>query len=145
MLARMWRKGTLFHCGWTCKLIQTLWRSVEILKKKQKLEIKLSYSLATPLLRMYLGKTRILKTHGPLCLLQHYLQQPGHGNNIMSIDRWMDKEVVVHIFNGVLLSHKNYKLESVLARWMNLEPVIQSEVSQKENDKYRILTHTYGI
>ena len=57
----------------------------------------------------------------------------------------MDKEVVVHIFNGVLLSHKNYKLESVLARWMNLEPVIQSEVSQKENDKYRILTHTYGI
>ena len=52
---------------------------------------------------------------------------------------------MVHIFNGVLLSHKNYKLESVLARWMNLEPVIQSEVSQKENDKYRILTHTYGI
>ena len=30
-------------------------------------------------------------------------------------------------------------------RWMNLEPVIQSEVSQKENDKYCILTHIYGI
>ena len=35
--------------------------------------------------------------------------------------------------------------ESVLMRWMNLEPVIQSEVSQKENDKYCILTHIYGI
>ena len=30
-------------------------------------------------------------------------------------------------------------------RWMNLEPVIQSEVSQKEKDKYRILMHKYGI
>ena len=30
-------------------------------------------------------------------------------------------------------------------RWMNLEPIIQSEVSQKEKSKYRILTHIYGI
>ena len=33
--------------------------------------------------------------------------------------------------------------ESVLMRWMNLEPVIQNEVSQKEKDKYPILRHTY--
>ena len=32
---------------------------------------------------------------------------------------------------------------SVLMRWMNLEPIIQSEVSQKEKDKYRILTHIW--
>jgi len=30
-------------------------------------------------------------------------------------------------------------------RWMNLEPLIQSEVSQKEKDKYHILVHIYGI
>ena len=30
-------------------------------------------------------------------------------------------------------------------RWMNLEPIIQTEVSQKENDKYRIPMHIYGI
>ena len=35
--------------------------------------------------------------------------------------------------------------ESVLMSWMNLEPIIQSEVSQKEKDKYHILTHIYGI
>ena len=34
---------------------------------------------------------------------------------------------------------------SVLVRWMNLEPIIQSEVSQKEKDKYYILTYIYGI
>ena len=35
--------------------------------------------------------------------------------------------------------------ELVLMRWMNLEPIIPSEVSQKEKDKYCILTHIYGI
>ena len=40
---------------------------------------------------------------------------------------------------------KRNALESVLMRWMNLEPIIQSEVSQKDKDKYRILTHIYGI
>ena len=35
--------------------------------------------------------------------------------------------------------------ESVLMRWMNLEPIIQSEMSQKEKEKYPILTHIYGI
>ena len=38
---------------------------------------------------------------------------------------------------------KRNAFESVLTRWMNLEPIIQSEVSQKE--KYGILTHIYGI
>ena len=33
----------------------------------------------------------------------------------------------------------------VMMRWMNLEPIIQSEVSQKEKDKYNILMHIYGI
>ena len=35
--------------------------------------------------------------------------------------------------------------ESVLMRWMRLEPVIQSEVSQKEKHQYSILMHIYGI
>ena len=52
---------------------------------------------------------------------------------------------MVHIHNGILLGHKKNTFDSVLMRWMNLEPIIQSEVSQKEKDKYRILTHIYGI
>ena len=40
---------------------------------------------------------------------------------------------------------KKNTFESVLMRWMNLEPIIQSEVSQKEKDKYSILTYIYGI
>ena len=40
---------------------------------------------------------------------------------------------------------KRKTFESVLMRLMNLEPLIQSEVSQKEKDKYHILTHIYRI
>ena len=40
---------------------------------------------------------------------------------------------------------KRNTFESVLMRWMNLEPIIQSEVSQKEKEKYRILIYIYGI
>ena len=53
----------------------------------------------------------------------------------------MDKEVVVHIHNGILLSHKRNAFESVPMRQMKLEPIIESDVSQKEKEKYHILTH----
>ena len=61
----------------------------------------------------------------------------------MSIDGWMDKEVMVYIHNGILLSQKKEHIELDLMRRMNLEAIIQSEVSQKEKDKYYILTHIY--
>ena len=57
----------------------------------------------------------------------------------------MDKKAVVHIHNGELLTIKKNAFESVLMRWMKLEPIIQSEVSQKEKHEYSILTHIYGI
>ena len=40
---------------------------------------------------------------------------------------------------------KRNTLKSVLMRWMNLETIIQSEVSQKEKDKYRILTNIWNL
>ena len=40
---------------------------------------------------------------------------------------------------------KKNTFESVLMSWMKLEPIIQSEVSQKEKDKYCILMHVYGL
>ena len=51
---------------------------------------------------------------------------------------------MVHIHNGVLAIKKK-TFESVLMRWMKLESIIQSEVSQKEKHQYSILMHIYGI
>ena len=56
----------------------------------------------------------------------------------------MDKEDVVHIYNGILLSHKKNKIRSFVEMWMDLGTVIQSEVSQKEKKKYCVLTHICG-
>ena len=60
------------------------------------------------------------------------------------IDRWMDKEDVAHIYNGIL-AIKRKEIELFVVRWMDLESVIQSEVSQKEKNKFRMLTHIFGI
>ena len=56
----------------------------------------------------------------------------------------MDKEDGAHIYNGILAIKRN-EIELFVVRWMDLESVIQSEVSQKEKNKYHILTHIYGI
>ena len=57
----------------------------------------------------------------------------------------MDKEVVVYMYNGILLSNKISEFKSVLVRWMNLDPIIQSEVNQKKKNQYCMSTHIYGI
>ena len=56
----------------------------------------------------------------------------------------MEKAMVL-IHNGVLLSIIKNTFESVLMKWMKLEPIIQSEASQKEKHQYSILMHICGI
>ena len=63
----------------------------------------------------------------------------------MSISRRMDKKAVVIDTMEYNSAIKKNSFESVLMRWMKLEPIIQSEVSQKEKHQYSILTHIYGI
>ena len=55
----------------------------------------------------------------------------------------MDKEDVAHIYKGIL-AIKRDEIGSFVETWMDLETVIQSEVSQKEKNKYRVLTHIGG-
>ena len=58
----------------------------------------------------------------------------------------MDKEDVVYIYTMEYYSViKKNEIESIEVMWMNLEPIIQSEVSQKEKNKYCILMHIHGI
>ena len=57
----------------------------------------------------------------------------------------MDKEVVYIYTMEYYSTIKKDAFESVLMRWMKLEPVIQREVSQKEKHQYSMLTHIYGI
>ena len=64
--------------------------------------------------------------------------------NCPSTDEWIEK--LWHIYtSGYYSAIKRNEIELFVVRWMDLEPVIQSELSQKEKNKYRMLTHIYGI
>ena len=57
----------------------------------------------------------------------------------------MDKEGVVHIYSGILLSHEKNEIMPFAAMWMQLEIIILSEGRQKEKDKYHMISLTHGI
>ena len=59
-------------------------------------------------------------------------------------DEWIRKLWYIYTM-GYYSAIKKNAFESVLMRWTKLEPVIQSEVSEKEKQQYSILMHIYGI
>ena len=61
-----------------------------------------------------------------------------------STDGWLNELWYIYTMEYYSAIKRN-TLESVPMRWMNLEPIIQSEVTQKEKEKYRVLTHIHGI
>ena len=61
-----------------------------------------------------------------------------------SADEWIRKLWYLYTMEYYSAIKKN-AFESVLMRWMKLEPIIQIEVSQKEKHQYSILMHIYGI
>ena len=61
-----------------------------------------------------------------------------------SADEWTRKQWYIYTMEYYSAIKKN-TFESVLMRWMKLEPIIQSEVSQKEKHQYSLLMHIHGI
>ena len=61
-----------------------------------------------------------------------------------SADEWIRKLSYIYTMEYYLAIKKN-TFKSILMRWMKLDPIIQSEVSQKEKHQYSILMHKYGI
>ena len=56
----------------------------------------------------------------------------------------MDKNILVHLYNGILAIKRN-KIVQFAETWMDLETVIQSEVTQKEKNKYRVISLICGM
>ena len=144
MLERVWRKGTLLQCWWECKLIQPLWRTVWRFLKS--LKIKLPYDPAIPLLGIYPEKTIVQKdTCTPVfiaalfTIARSWKQPKGP-----STDEWIKKMWYIYTMEYYSAVKRN-EIGSFVEMWIDLETVIQSEISQKEKNKYCILTHICGI
>ena len=125
-------------------MIQPLWRTVWRFLKKVKTE--LPYDPAIPLLGIHPEKTIIQKESrttmftADLFTIARTWKQP----KCPSTDECIKK--MWHIYTMEYCSAiKRNETELFVVRWMDLESVIQSEVSQKERNKYRVRTHIDGI
>ena len=117
-----------------------MWR---FLKKR---EVELPYDPETPLLGIHTEETRIESdTCTPMFIAALFIiartwKQP----RCPSADTWVRKLWYIYTME-YYSAIKNNAFESVLMRWMQLVPIIQSEVSKKEKHQYSILTHIYEI
>ena len=115
-------------------MIQPLWKMVW--KFLKKLGAKPVYDPAVPLLAIYSEESKIEKdTCTPMFIAALFTiartwKQPRRP----STDKWIKKQWYIYIIEYHTALKRNAS-ESVLMRWMNLEPIIQSEVSQKEKNK----------
>ena len=75
-----------------------------------------------------------------LCTIARTWKQPRY----TLADKWIRKLWYIYTMEYYSAIKKN-AFVAVLMRWMKVEPIIQSEVSQKEKHEYSILTHIYGI
>ena len=112
----------------------------------KKLEIELPQDPAIPLLGTHTEETRIERGMctpmftTALFTIGRTWKQP----RCSSADEWLRKLWYRYTMECYSAIKKN-TFEPVLMRWMKLEPIIQSEVSQKEKHQYSILMHIYGI
>ena len=124
-------------------MIQPLWRTVWRFLKK--LKIELPYDPAIPLLGIYPEKTIIQKyTCTPVVTAVVFtIARTWRQPKCPSTDEWIKKVWYIYTM-GYYSAIKGNEIELFVVRWMDLESVIQSEISQKEKNKYRMLTHIYG-
>ena len=125
-------KGTFLHSWWECKLIQPWWKMIQRFLKK----LRIKYDPAIPILGIYPEETKIERD---ICIplfipalftTARIWKQP----KCPATDEWIKKFWYIYTMDYYSAIKRN-TFESVLMRWMNLEPIIQGEVSQKEKDK----------
>ena len=139
MLKRVWKKGNALSLL-VGKFMQPLWKMVCRFLKK--LGIKPSYDPAIQLVGIYPEETKIERdTCIPLFIealftITRTWKQP----RCPLTNEWIKKLWYVYTMEYYSAIKRN-TFESVLVRWMNLEPFIQSEASQKEKNKYFIVTY----
>ena len=138
MLERVWRKGTLLHCWWECKLVQLQWWTVESPSKTGNRtaiwpsnpsagEFKLKDSCISMFISGLFTIARTWKP--PRCPLA---------------DEWIKKLWYIYTVEYYSAIKRN-AFESVLMGWMNLEPIIQRSKSERERQILYINAYIWNL
>ena len=124
----MWKKGTLLHSWWECKLVQALWKTVwRVLRKP--VTISSSNPTAGHIPRWNYNSKRYMYPYVHSSIIHNSQDMK---TIYTSSDRWRDKDVVL-ISNEILLSHKKNEIRSSAATWIQLEILMLSEAVRKRN------------
>ena len=144
MLERVWRKGN------PLTLLVGIQTSTATMENSMEISLKTENGTALwstiPLLGIHTEETRIeWDTCTPMFIAALFMiagtwKQPRRP----LADEWIRKMWYIYTMKYYSAIRKN-AFESVLMKWMKLEPIIQSEVSQREKHQYCTLTHIYGI
>ena len=125
-------------------MVQPLWKTVWRFLKK--LKIELPYDPAIPLLGIYPDKTIIRKdTCTPMFIAALFrIAKTWKQLKCPSTDEWIKKMWYIYTMEYYSAIKKN-EIMPFAATWMDLEIIILSEVSQKEKDKYRMMSHMWTL
>ena len=112
----------------------------------KKLQIELPYDLVIPLLGIHTKESRTERDmYTPMFITAMFtIARTWKQPRCPLADEWIRKLWHIYIMEYYSAIKMN-AFESVLMRWMKLEPIIQNEVSQKEKHQYSILMHIYQI
>jgi hypothetical protein len=139
-------KETLTHCRWECKLVQSLWKTIWGLFKK--LNIDLPYDPAILLLEIYPKECDSGYSRGTctpmfiavLFTVAKLWKQP----RCPTTDKWIKKLWYLYTMKFYLAT-KNNEILSFSSKWMELENIILSEVSQAQKAKNRMFSLICGL
>ena len=139
-------RGTLLHCWWEYRLVQSLWKAVWRYLKKLKMD--LPFDPVIPLLGIYLKKpkTLIWKTISntmfiaALFTIAKIWKQPKGP----SVDEWIKQLWDIYTME-YYSAVKKKKILPFATAWMDLENIMLSETSQSGKDKYHMISLTCGI
>ena len=133
-LARMWRKRNTLHCWWDCKLVKPLWKS--IWRFLRKLEIGLPEDPTIPLLRIYPKDAQ--PCHRGMCSTMFIvallvIARSWKQHRYPRTEEWIQKMWFIYRmeYHSVI---KNEDILSFAGKWMGLENIILSEVTQTRKD-----------
>ena len=156
--------GILIHCWWESKMVQSLWKIVwQFLFKVTAFFpnwLCLSLAISQKVIHRIMiwpsnSFPRYITNRTENRYSNKYLYMNVHSSMIhnsqkveitqMFINGWMDKQIVVYIYNGILFSHKKNEVLISATMKMNLENIVPSKRTQTQKVTYCIFTFMWNI